>query len=323
MTNNLNPKPPIVSVVMACYREPLDWFGAAVDSILAQTLADFEFIIVLDDPNNLSIREYLYQKQLSDGRIVIIENASNLGLAKSLMKGIEQSTGAFIARMDADDVAYQERLKVQYQFLLANQQVGLVGSAIENIDELGNVLGKQYFQSDYALMKKMIPYCSVACHPTWMFTKQAYDKIKGYRNLSTAQDYDFLYRLIDAEIEIHNLPVALLQYRIHNASITSGMSLKRYKIRRYIHKLHHDRVRQGHDHFCEQELQHFIDQASPNKLVSKLLTQLRQSEQSNSPMKYVILPCLAILSNDIRQRITDHLKLKLLLAKHTKSQDLS
>ncbi len=307
---------PIIDVVMACYQEPIPWLEMAIDSILGQTEQRFTFIIVLDDPENKSIAECLASYEKRDSRIRVIYNRENLGLAASLQVGIKNGTGKYIARMDADDISEPQRLEIQLACLTQNTQLGLIGSAIVNIDEHGNSLGIKQFERDPELLKKMIPFCSVACHPTWMLTRESYEAVGGYRNLSTAQDYDFLYRLLDANIGISNLPEPLIRYRIHNSSITSGMSLKRYKIRQYIHKMHHDRVTLGQDNFSETELQRFVDQARVKPVVSKLLTKLRQAEERKSISKVIYLGLLAVLSADIRQRVTDHIQLKLLLASH-------
>ncbi|TRY30827.1 glycosyltransferase [Aliiglaciecola sp. M165] len=306
----------IIDVVMACYREPIPWLSNAIDSILTQSETRFKFVIVLDDPDNLEIKNCLSSFQAQDDRIEVIINEQNLGLAASLNRAIQASSSPFIARMDADDISLPERLKIQLDYLNANPEYALIGSAIENIDENQTVLGIKTFESKPALLKKMIPFCSVACHPTWMFRRQDYDDVQGYRNLSTAQDYDFLYRLIDANKRITNLPQPLVKYRIHNSSITSGMSLKRYKIRRYIHDMHQDRVRYGKDEFSEEILQSYVAQAKASKTISKLLTKLRQAEEKQSPLKIFYMGLLTVLSADVRQRVIDHIQLKWLMARH-------
>lgn len=311
-----NEKSLIIDVVMACYREPINWLSGAIDSILAQTEKRFKFIIVLDDPTNTQITSCLASYQEKDDRIMVLINEHNLGLARSLNRGIQASSAPFIARMDADDFSHPERLAIQLNYLAKHPEIGLVGSAIENIDETGKVLGTKVFESNPALLKQMIPYCSVACHPTWMFARESYAKVGGYRNLSTAQDYDFLYRLLDANIGITNQSRPLLKYRIHNSSITSGMSLKRYKIRQYIHDMHNQRIRGGSDHFSEETLNTYLDQAKSNNTISQLLTKLRQAEEKQSFSKVFYLGLLTILSADIRQRVLDHLLLKWVVFRH-------
>ena len=218
--------------------------------------------------------------------------------------------------MDADDISAPARLETQLYFLQNHSEIGLVGSAIDNINEHEQSLGIKEFETEPELLLKMIPFCSVACHPTWMFTRESYIAVNGYRNLSTAQDYDFLYRMLDANIGVTNLRKPLLKYRIHTSSITSGMSLKRYKIRQYIHKMHKDRIKFGEDHFSEVELKSYINKVKHSSVISTLLTKLRKADEKNSPTKFVYLILLTLLSVDIRRRVTDHIQLKILLRRN-------
>jgi glycosyltransferase involved in cell wall biosynthesis len=116
--NQVNPMAsvPDISVVMAAYNEaPV--IRSAIDSILNQTLTDFEFIIVDDGSTDETldiVRSY------DDDRISVVENNRNLGLTKSLNRGIERSNGRYIARMDADDRSLPTRLQRQYDVLERN-----------------------------------------------------------------------------------------------------------------------------------------------------------------------------------------------------------
>jgi len=105
---------PEVSVVMACFNasQTLD---KAVESILEQTYRDFEFLII-DDGSTDDTVEKLKTWSERDVRIKLLFNNKNSGLAASLNKGIEASKGKFIARMDADDRAFERRLELQTAF---------------------------------------------------------------------------------------------------------------------------------------------------------------------------------------------------------------
>lgn len=312
MSNNQDGMP-LVSVVMACYREPLVWLELAIDSILQQTLRDIELIVVIDDPDNAQICDFLNQKKLSDGRLVIIKNNQNMGLPNSLNVGIEQAKSSLIARMDADDISLPQRLQVQYDYMQTHPDVSLLGSAIENIDDSGESLGITGFQSATQVIKKIIPYCSVACHPTWIFRKPMFESIGCYRMLQGAEDYDLLYRILDAGGNITNLDAPLLKYRLHSASITSGMNLKRYKVRHYIKALHQQRVTTGHDLYDVNDLNRALSQLQDSPLIAKLITRLRKAEAKKSLAKYLYLIALFCCSADVRERIFDHLRLRLII----------
>ena len=101
---------------MAVYNG-MPYLTVAVESILAQTYKNFEFIIV-DDASTDKSRKYL--KSLKDKRISLLRNNKNLGLAASLNRGLKRAGGEYIARMDADDISLPQRFEVQLNFMNAS-----------------------------------------------------------------------------------------------------------------------------------------------------------------------------------------------------------
>jgi glycosyltransferase involved in cell wall biosynthesis len=98
---------------MGVYKEPLDWLRQSIDSILNQSFTDYEFIIICDNPRYEEGMELLKKYANSDRRIILLFNNENIGLTKSLNKGLEIARGKYIARMDADDISKPERLTRQ------------------------------------------------------------------------------------------------------------------------------------------------------------------------------------------------------------------
>src|SRR3989344_5781814 len=120
-----------ISVLMPAYNAR-KYIGEAIESILNQTFKDFEFIIINDcstDKTKKIIEEYANK----DARIKLINNATNLGLTKSLNIGLKEARGEYVARLDADDVALPERLEKQYEFMEKNKETTLVGAWAEII----------------------------------------------------------------------------------------------------------------------------------------------------------------------------------------------
>lgn len=128
---------PSVSVVMAVFNGE-QYLRAAIDSILRQTMDNIELIIVDDGSTD---RSQSIVRSCRDARIRIIENGRNIGLAASLNKGIDAAHGAFIARMDCDDVSYPERLARQLAALQNDPSLDLVAVRAITIDEDDRVLG--------------------------------------------------------------------------------------------------------------------------------------------------------------------------------------
>ena len=108
----------MISVIMSVYNERIDWLKEAVSSILNQTYTDFEYIIIIDNPNlNDEAVSFLNNTAERDSRVQLHFNEANIGLMKSLNVGIQMVRGEFIARMDAEDVSFPDRLEKEIAFL--------------------------------------------------------------------------------------------------------------------------------------------------------------------------------------------------------------
>lgn len=122
---------PLVSVVMAVFNGE-KYLREALSSILMQTMDEFELIIVDDGSTDRSLE---IAGSFHDARIRIIENGRNLGLAASLNKGIDAAHGAYIARMDCDDVSYPKRFARQLEALQDDPALDLVATRAITINE--------------------------------------------------------------------------------------------------------------------------------------------------------------------------------------------
>lgn len=222
-------KDPQISVVMSIYNEPEEWLRESISSILNQTYSDFEFIIINDNPerrlNDIILNEY----QLIDDRIVIIKNEFNCGLTKSLNKGLRQAKGKYIARMDADDIATENRLKLQFEFLEKNPDYVLVGSWRWNIDEYGKKINLIKLPIDNDVIKWEMLLANRISHPTAFFKSELIkNKHEFYNdNFKRSQDYDLWCRLIQYG-KVTNLPKPLLLYRISKRQITKKFQKEQF-----------------------------------------------------------------------------------------------
>ena len=142
-----------ISVVISVYKEPVEWLSQSIDSILHQTFSDFEFIIVCDNPAYEEGINTLKEYSKKDGRIRLIFNEGNIGLTKSLNKGLAIAQGEYIARMDVDDIAMTERFAKQLEYLDSHPEIGVCGSIIKYI---GDRKGVKYYP------EKTLYFCSRA-----------------------------------------------------------------------------------------------------------------------------------------------------------------
>jgi len=104
---------PLVTVLMPVYNAER-FLSEAMDSILNQTLINFEFLIIDDGSHDSSLKII---RSYDDPRIRLVQNEKNLGISATLNKGINLASADLIARMDADDISYPERLQKQYDYL--------------------------------------------------------------------------------------------------------------------------------------------------------------------------------------------------------------
>ena len=110
-----------LSIIMPVYNEKVEWIKESIESIIYQTFTEFEFIIILDNPENKEAEKLLENYSKKDKRIRILKNKKNIGLVKTLNIGLDVANGEFIARMDADDIALPERFEKQMNFLIRNK----------------------------------------------------------------------------------------------------------------------------------------------------------------------------------------------------------
>jgi len=130
---------PLISVLMPVYKEPENYLKQSIESVLNQTYVDFEFIIILDNPENQKLEDLILEYRNKDSRIIFHKNNKNLGIAKTLNKGLQIAKGKYIARLDADDIAYPERLEKQLK-IMENEGVVLCGSKADYIIMKENLL---------------------------------------------------------------------------------------------------------------------------------------------------------------------------------------
>lgn len=203
---------PAVSVAMSVFNGQA-FLREAVESILAQTFTDFEFIII-DDGSTDKTAEILSQYAKRDGRVRVVSQ-ENRGRAESLNRGIELARAPLIARMDADDISLPHRLKEQVDCLKDHPEVGLLGGAYERIDADGRARGIARFPVSDSEIRTVMLQDNPICHPAVMMRKEVALACGGYRKqLLDADDYDLWLRIAE-HTQLANLDQIILKYRIH------------------------------------------------------------------------------------------------------------
>lgn len=209
---------PLVSILMPVFNCEA-YLNESVPSLLKQSYENFELLIIDDGSTDKSL-DILKDFAKQDKRIQVYTQ-ENIGITKTLNKLIEYSKGDFLARMDADDRAFPHRLNAQVEYLKDNPTTTAVGSSYELINEIGQPitvikLPQKHDQIDTLHLEG---HTSMS-HPAIMMRKKSVVEVGGYdENIPTAQDIDLWLRLAEIGL-LANLPDPLIQYRVHNQSIS-------------------------------------------------------------------------------------------------------
>ncbi len=188
-------------------------------SILNQAYKDFEFIIVNDCSTDGTVA-ILNDFQKTDSRIKVINNDQNLGLTRSLNKAIRESSGEYLARLDAGDLSTEDRLEKQVKFLDNNKNIGLVGSFMYIINTNGEIIKEVKYPIDNNKLKKDLIRYNPFVHSSIMFRRGVGARVGFYdEEFKYAQDYSFYFKL-SPYTQFANLPFFLVKYRHMPNSIT-------------------------------------------------------------------------------------------------------
>ncbi len=223
---------PLVSVVMPAYNAE-EYIGEAIESILAQTYKDFEFIIV-DDGSKDRTKEIINEYTKKDNRIKVFVQEKNLGISAALNRGISEAKGKYIVRMDTDDYSYPTRIETQVNFMETHPKVVVSGAAIQICDEKLNLLHvRTYNPTDKAIRKNIFKYNPFA-HPATIWRKEELITAGVYnKDLCDVEDYDLYFR-VGKLGEFYNLNDILLKYRQSSKGISQTKAKRQQKLTLYI-----------------------------------------------------------------------------------------
>ena len=209
---------PKISVVMSVYNGS-SYLPEAVESILKQTYSHFEFIII-DDGSVDNTWEILLDYATQDQRIALYRNEKNIGLTKSLNKGLRLAKGDYIARQDADDISLPARLEEQLTYMASHETVAMACAGVQIISGSGKVLKTYTPPQNPAVLRWQLLYRNPIRHATVIWRRQPIERYVGLYdpNFRFAQDYDLWVRIAN-RFPIGVLPLVLVKYRTHAESI--------------------------------------------------------------------------------------------------------
>lgn len=227
---------PRVTVLLAVYNgEP--HLGQAVRSVLGQTFRDFELLVVDDASNDGSARTLA---SFRDPRLRVVRNEANLGLTRSLNLGLAQIRSEYVARLDADDWSFPERLERQVAFLDANHEIGVVGAQAIAIDVRGRELKRvRWWHREWqrasggAAFEWYRMFDTPFIHSSVMFRRTLVrDELDGYDECFLLSQDAELWMRAARRTPMANLDTPLVAMRIRPSSLTFDSADRRARATR-------------------------------------------------------------------------------------------
>lgn len=223
-----------ISVIMSTYKEDISLLKIAIESIINQTCRNFEYLIAIDAPDNEELIAVVREYERQDDRIRVIYNEQNMGLVASLNKLLECAKGDYIARMDADDYSYPERLKKQLEYAIEND-IDIMSGFVRVVDEKGNELRlMNKLPLDNTRIRNNLKYNNCMPHPAWFVKAKVYRELKGYNNIPYCEDYDFVLRAREEQYKFANYGEILFDYRMTTSSISRSNLYRQYISMNYV-----------------------------------------------------------------------------------------
>jgi len=238
-------KEPIVSVLMPVYNAQR-YVAQTVESILAQTFTDFEFIIINDGSTDKSLK--ILEAYVAKDKRIRLTSRANKGLTPTMNEMLAQARGEFVAIIENDDIALPERLALQVKFLQDQPDYVAVGGAQELIDEKGRLLTRLELplQNDEIQKDALAGHGSI-CHPGSTIRRTALLEIGGYNEtMRLAHDLDLWLRLGEVGA-LANLQETVVKYRLHKNSLSEQKGMQqRQEAREACERAWQRRGIQGH-----------------------------------------------------------------------------
>jgi glycosyltransferase involved in cell wall biosynthesis len=215
---------PLVTVLMPVYNGG-KYLKFSIESVLAQTYKDFEFLLINDCSTDDSMKTI---RSFKDSRIVVHTNAANVGQTKSLNLGLKLAQGKYIARMDADDMAYPQWIEHILKIYEKYPNYAAIGSAAIVINSHGEVKDVRKAPISWYDILFRIFFAPPMNHVSTLLNR---DLILGYggydEEFEIAQDYELWSSLIRKGYRIANSPAILVSYRVHESSLSTTNLKKR------------------------------------------------------------------------------------------------
>lgn len=207
---------PPLTVLMSVHNG-LPYLTAAIESILAQSYRDFDFLII-DDASEDDSAVVIHSYASKDRRIRMITNLTKLGLGAALNLGVSEATSPLVARMDADDIAMPNRLEAQMMYMQSHPSTAVLGTWAHDIDDDSKIVGERRVPVHCRDITRLV-WANPFVHSSVMLNRALILEAGSYDpTLAKRQDYDLWFRCVAHQYALANLPHYFMQYRLTNAT---------------------------------------------------------------------------------------------------------
>lgn len=205
-----------LSVVMSVYfKENPIYLKQSLESVINQTLRPNEIVLVKDGPLTIELESIINEYEENYSEIFqVIALPENKGLANALNVGINNAKYSLIARMDSDDICFNDRFEKQVKVLNEFNLDILGGQIVEFGKDTSDVISRRIVPCEHSEIVKLLKFRSPFSHPTILFKKEVFDALKGYDSTIFPEDYDFFVRAYLKNFKFGNIPDEVLWFRL-------------------------------------------------------------------------------------------------------------
>ena len=216
---------PLISVIMPTYNTPELYLREAIDSVLAQVYDRFELCIADDASTAPHVRAILEEYAAMDDRIKLVFRPENGHIAHASNSALALASGEFVALFDHDDVLTPDALFENVRVLNAHRDADMIYSDEDKVDDKGH-RSNPYFKPDWSpdtfLSRNYVSHLGV-------YRRSLVLEVGAFRpGFEGSQDYDLVLRIVERTSRIYHIPRVLYHWRIHPASVASGVGVKNY-----------------------------------------------------------------------------------------------
>ena len=250
--------------------------------IVDQSWTDLELIIVDNGSTDSTVST---AESFDDPRLRVVHELQRRGGPSAFNSGSKVARGRYVARMDADDIACEDRFERQIRYLERHRDIGILGGQAIRIDANGETIGRTQVPTVPVAFRLANQRASRFVHPRFVFRREVLDELGGYREFSPAADYDLVLRALERGVRIGNLPHVVLKYRVLSDSVSHRSRQRTLTFARAVKRMS-NRRRRGR----------FVDEQAT-------LRQLREAMVREGAWFGILDRCISLLKSVRNRRI--------------------